>query len=74
MSNCYRFKYEENMAAGKEILNKYDEHLIGEICLRIFSYHSENPICYELDNDASKVYQEMFDKYNGQFNLKYAGK
>ena len=63
----------ENKRAARKLLSNYDENLIGEICLHIFNYHAQNQVVYELDEDAAEVYEEMFDKYNGQFNLKYGG-
>ena len=28
---------------------------------------------YKLDEEASKLYESIFDKYNSQFNMKYSG-
>ena len=37
---------------------------------KIFAHHSETDTCYTLDEE--KVYENITDKYNGQFNLKYS--
>ena len=51
----------------------YDGQLIGKVCLAIYDYHHDQHICYELDDDAECLYETIFDRYNEQFNLKYAG-
>ena len=48
----------------------YHENLIGKVCLSLFKLHQEKAICYILDEEAEELYEEIFDKYNGQFNLK----
>ena len=56
------------------MLSKYDEDLMGKICLNIFQHHIDKSITYELDKEAEEVYEAIINKYNGQFNLKYSGK
>ena len=52
----------------------YDKDLIGKVCLALFKIHHEKAICYKLNDEAEDHrYEEIFDKYNGQFNLKYSG-
>ena len=51
----------------------YDENLIGKVCLALFKIHHNKSICYKLNDEAEELYEEIFDKYNGQFNLKYSG-
>ena len=58
-----------NKEAAKLMNKTYHEVLIGKVCL---SLHQEKAICYVLDEEAKELYEEIFDKYNGQFNLKYS--
>ena len=51
----------------------YHEDLIGKVCLALFKLHRDKSICYQLNEEAEELYEEIFDKYNGQFNLKYSG-
>ena len=50
----------------------YNEDLIGKVCLSLSKLHRDKAICYTLDEEAEEFYEEIFDKYNGQFNLKYS--
>ena len=52
---------------------KYDDDLMGKMCLEIFHYHHDKEIKYKLDEEATKLYKSIFDKYNSQFNIKYSG-
>ena len=52
----------------------YKENILGEVLLEILKYHHDIDTCYELDEEAEEVYEQIIDKYNGQFNLKYSGK
>lgn len=69
----YRNLYEVNKKAATDIATKYDPNIIGEVCLQIFNLHCDQEIHYEFDEDAEELYEQIFDKYNGQFNLKYSG-
>ena len=51
----------------------YEEDLIEKVCLALFKIHHEKAICYKLNDEAEELYEDIFDKYNGQFNLKYSG-
>ena len=57
----------------KLINEMYDEDLIGKVCLALFKIHHEKAICYKLNDEAEELHEEIFDKYNRQFNLKYSG-
>ena len=57
-----------------KLLNEmYDEDLIGKVCLALYKINHEKAICYKLNDEAEELYEEIFDKYIGQFNLKYSG-
>ena len=58
--------------AVKLINQTYNEDLIAKVCLSLFKLHREKAICYTLDEETEELYEEIFDKYNGQFNLKYS--
>ena len=53
-------------------MRHYDDHVVGHVMSEIFAHHSETNTCYTLDEEAEKVYENITDKYNGQFNLKYS--
>ena len=53
-------------------MSNYDDHVVGQVMSKIFVHHSETDTCYTLDEEAEKVYENITDKYNGQFNLKYS--
>ena len=36
-------------------------------------YIMKSLFCYKLNDEAEDLYEEIFDKYNGQFNFKYSG-
>ena len=46
---------------------------MGKVCLEIFNLHHDKEIMYKFDEEASKLYESIFDKYNSQFNMKYSG-
>ena len=52
---------------------KYMANLVAKVCLEIFKFHHDKERLYELDTEADELYETIFDKYNGQFNLKYSG-
>ena len=68
-----RHTFKVNKEAAKLINETYHEDLIGKVCLSLFKLHRDKAICYTLDEEAEELYEEIFDKYNGQFNLKYSG-
>ena len=53
-------------------MRNYDDHVVGQVMSKIFAHHSETDTCNTLDEEAEKVYENITDKYNGQFNLKYS--
>ena len=44
---------------------------MGEVMSKILAHHLETDTCYTLSPEAEKVFEEITDKYSGQFNLKY---
>lgn len=45
---------------------------MGKVALAIYNYHKDDSIIYILTEEAEKVYEEVVDKYNEQFNLKWS--
>ena len=39
---------------------------------KIFLFHHDKDICYSLDEEAEQLFEQITDKYSGQFNLKYS--
>ena len=62
-----RYTFNENRLASKKLQQKYDDKVIGN------NYHKDKSIMYELDAEAEVVYEEIVEKYNDQFNLKWSG-
>ena len=62
----------ENKQAAKELMEKYSEDFIGIVMLKILEYHSTNDVMYVLRDEAELLFEEITDKYRGQFNLKYS--
>ena len=44
---------------------------MGEVMSKILAHHLETDTCYSLSPEAEKVFEEITNKYSGQFNLKY---
>lgn len=68
----FRFTCAENKAAARELQRKYDDNIVGMVLSKIFAFHQDKDICYVLDEQADKLFEEITDKYSGQFNLKYS--
>lgn len=45
---------------------------MGKIALGIYNFHKDDSLLYVLTEEAEKVYEEVVDKYNEQFNLKWS--
>ena len=67
-----RHSYSQNQEAAVQMRQKYDDDLMGKVCLEIFNHHHDKEITYKLD-EKTKLYESIFDKYNSQFNMKYSG-
>ena len=53
-------------------MHKYDDNVMGQVMSQIFGHHHEKETCYTLNEEAEKLFEEITDKYSGQFNLKYS--
>ena len=73
MVYIYRHSYSQNQEAALQMRQKYNDDLMGKVCLEIFCHHHDKEITYKLDEEASKLSKSIFDKYNSQFNMKYSG-
>ena len=69
-----RHSYSQNQQAALQMRQKYNEDLMGKVCLKIFHHHHDKDITYKLDAEATELYESIFDKYNSQFNMKYSGR
>ena len=45
---------------------------MGMVMAKILGYHLDKDTCYTLSKDAERIFEEITDKYSGQFNLKYS--
>ena len=63
-----------NRQAARDIEDTFGEGLINSIADNIYKYHKEKDVMYSLDEEAQEVYDEIVEKYNAQFNLKWSGK
>lgn len=71
--SIFRFSFKENKEASKQLKETYPSDLVGKIALAIYNHHKDTKIIYELDSESEDIYEHITEKYNGQFNLKYAG-
>ena len=46
---------------------------MGKVCLETFRHRHDSKITYKLDQEATELYECIFDKYHSQFNMKYSG-
>lgn len=46
---------------------------MAKICLGIFEHHYNEGIIYELDQQASDLYEEIYNRINQQYNRRYGG-
>ena len=53
---------------------KYPDDFMGKILLEILKHHFDKETLYTLDPEADELYETIYDKYSGQFNMKYSGK
>ena len=40
----------------------YHEDLIGKACLVLFKLHRDKSICYQLNEEAKELYEEIFEQ------------
>ena len=50
----------------------FEEMYIGKVMERILLFHQDKDILYKFDNEGDKLFEEICDKLNGLFNLKYS--
>ena len=39
---------------------------------KILAHHLDKDTCYTLSEEAEQIFEQITDKYSGQFNLKYS--
>ena len=50
----------------------FEETYIGKVMERILLFHQDKDIMYKFDNEGDKLFEEICNKLNGLFNLKYS--
>ena len=63
----------QNKEAARELKQLYDVNLMGKIMREIYMHHVDKDVMYELSQEAEEVYENICEKYNDQFNLKWSG-
>ena len=63
----------ENKEAAKKLRQLYDVSLMGKVMREIYLHHLDKDVLYELSEEAEETYEEICEKYNDQFNLKWSG-
>ena len=61
----------QNKLAFRELTEKYHNDIMGQIALAIYEYHLDRDTIYELSDEAEEAYEEIVEKYNEHFNLKW---
>ena len=69
----FRHEYQDTQEACAQLMRDYPPDFMGCIIMGIFDLHYQSNIVYELDDEAKGLFEEIFNKYNGQYNLKYSG-
>ena len=67
-----RYPCAENRKAYKEMNENFEETYIGKVMKRILLFHQDKDIIYKFENEGDKLFEEICDKLNGLFNLKYS--
>ena len=67
-----RYPSAENRKAYKEMNENFEETYIGKVMERILLFHQDKDIIYKFDNEGDELFEEICDKLNGLFNLKYS--
>lgn len=67
----FRHEPSENRLAYKKLKETYGLDIIGKVALNVFNYHEENEIVYVLSPDATIAYEQIVQRYNKQFNMKW---
>ena len=66
-----RFSCSENKEAYRSLLQRYEENVVGKVLAGIYQFHANKATTYSLDSEAEKVFENIVDKFNDQYNLKY---
>lgn len=62
-----------SQTASALLKSEFQADTMGKVVLGIFKSHFNANIVYELDDEAMEAFESIYDKYNGQYNMKYAG-
>ena len=68
----YRYACAENRKAYKEMNETFEETYIGKVMEQILIFHQDKDILYKFDDEGDEVFEEICDKLNGLFNMKYS--
>lgn len=63
----------DNKQASREQAKLFDTNMMGIVMQAIYLHHRDKDTLYELSREAEEVYEEICEKYNDQFNLKWSG-
>lgn len=63
----------ENKIAAQQLRSIYSADIMGKIANNIYNFHKDKEIVYKLYAEAEDVYEDIVEKYNDQFNLKWSG-
>ena len=63
----------ENKAASRELGKLFDPNIMGVVMKAIYLHHRDKDTLYEFSQEAEEVYEDICEKYNDQFNLKWSG-
>ena len=68
----YRYACAENRKAYKQMNETFEETYIGKVMEQILIFHQDKDILYKFDDEGDEVFEEICDKLNGLFNMKYS--
>ena len=63
----------ENKQASKELKKMFHVNMMGVVMKCIYLHHLNRNIQYELSEEAESAFEDICEKYNDQFNLKWSG-
>ena len=66
-----RFSCSDNKEAYSDLMRLYEENIVGKVIAGIYRWHASKSVTYYLDLEAEKVFENIVDKFNDQYNLKY---
>ena len=68
-----RYTLRDNKEASREQAKLFDPNIMGLVMKAIYVHHRDKDTLYQLSPEAEEVYEEICEKYNDQFNLKWSG-